>query len=341
MKFIGMDAHSQTCTFVVLGKSGKVLQKATVKTQEDRLLAVVRSIKGRKKLAFEEGVMAQWLYLLLKDEVEELVVCCPTERKSGPKTDEIDAGEIADLLRVGRLKSVFHADTDLMRMRTLVSGYGDVIEELGRTKNRYKALYRQVAISTAGAAFYTSKEMLSQLDDDARRHVARALFEQIALLEKHRARYMGLFASNARKHKEIKLLMSIPGIAFVRANQIAAVMVTPHRFPTKYDLISYAKLTKHKCMSGGKQYGTQRAQGVALLKEVFKSAALSATQGDNTFSRKYDAMRAAGKEDRVARHAVAKKIAATVRAVWKSGKKYDDKYEEVMQRRNRNDHSGR
>ena len=85
MKFIGMDAHSQTCTFVVLGKSGKVLQKATVKTQEDRLLAVVRSIKGRKKLAFEEGVMAQWLYLLLKDEVEELVVCCPTERKSGPK----------------------------------------------------------------------------------------------------------------------------------------------------------------------------------------------------------------------------------------------------------------
>ena len=40
--------------------------------------------------------MSQWLYLLFKDEVEEVVVCRPREKK-GPKTDERDSGELADL----------------------------------------------------------------------------------------------------------------------------------------------------------------------------------------------------------------------------------------------------
>jgi transposase len=320
MKFIGMDAHSRTSTFVVLGKSGKVLRRAKVKTQEDELLAFVRSVKGAKSLAFEEGVMSQWLYLLIKDEVDELVVCQPRE-KSGAKTDEIDAGEIADLLRVGRLKAVFHEDSELMNLRTLVSGYEDVVAEVVRTKNRYKALYRQVAIPTKVAGFYESTEMLG-------------------LLEEQRRGYLERFDENVRTYKPIKLLTSIPGIGSVRANQIVAVMVTPHRFATKYNLFAYAGLTKHVRESDGKQYGKKRARGPRLLKNAFKSAALRTIKSNTAFRRKYDAMRSAGKDDRAARSAVAKKIAATTLGVWKSGKRYDDKHMEVTRRRSRDCHSG-
>lgn len=339
MKFIGMDAHSRTCTFVVLGKSGKVLKRAKVKTQENELLGFVRSIKGRKKLTFEEGVMSQWLYLLLKDEVDELVVCQPREKK-GPKTDEIDAGEIADLLRVDRLKSVFHADSLLMNLRVLTSGYDDVIQELGRTKNRYKALYRQVAIPTKVTGFYESTDMLSLLDTDEQHYVACTLFEQISLFEEQRRGYMERFESNVRKYKPVKLLTSIPGIGTVRANQIVAILVTPYRFPKKYNLFSYSMLTKHNRISDGKLYGKQQVLGQPVLKKVFKSAALSAIKSNTAFRRKYDEMRAAGQDDRAARNAVAKMIAATVLGIWKSGKKYNDKHREVTQRRNRNCHSG-
>ena len=116
MKYIGLDAHSRECFFVVLGKGGRVLRRVVVNTSEKELLYFVRSVKGRKKLSFEEGVVSQWLYLLLKDEVDELVVCQPQERR-GAKTDKIDAGEIADLLRVGRLKPVFHSDDEFMELR--------------------------------------------------------------------------------------------------------------------------------------------------------------------------------------------------------------------------------
>jgi transposase len=339
MKYIGMDAHSRHCFFVVLGEGGRVLRRAVVKTQEHELLNFVRSIKGRKKLAFEEGVMSQWLYLLLVKEVDELVVCQPVERE-GAKTDKIDAGEIADLLRVGRLKSVFHADSDLMQVRTLISGYDDVIQEIVRAKNRYKALFCQVAASQSGKKLYQSPDAIARLDTDERRYVANALHEQIDLLEEQRAGYLERFEANALRYKPIKLLMSIPGIGTIRANQIVAVMVTPHRFPNKYNLFSYAMLTRHNRESDGKLYGKKRAHGNSVLKAVFKSAFFSATHSNTAFRRKYDEMRAAGKDDRSARNAVARKIAATVLGVWKTGKKYHDHYEEVTQRQHINCHSG-
>ena len=37
MKYIGMDAHSKECFFVVLGKSGRVLRRARVETKENEI----------------------------------------------------------------------------------------------------------------------------------------------------------------------------------------------------------------------------------------------------------------------------------------------------------------
>ncbi|MDJ0764307.1 MAG: hypothetical protein QNJ97_15105 [Myxococcota bacterium] len=81
MKFIGMDAHSRTCTFVVRANNGNILRRARVSTTDSELIRFVRSVKGPKQLAFEEGVMSHWLYLLFKPEVDVLVVCQPQEKK--------------------------------------------------------------------------------------------------------------------------------------------------------------------------------------------------------------------------------------------------------------------
>jgi transposase len=339
MKYIGLDAHSRECFFVVLGKGKRVLRRAAVKTSETELLDFVRSVKGRKKLAFEEGMVSQWLYLLLKDEVDELVVCQPQERR-GAKTDKIDAGEIADLLRVGRLKPVFHSDDAFMELRALVSGYGDVAQELVRAKNRYRALFRQSAIVQPGTGLFKSTEAIAQLPTEALRYVACPLLEQIWMLEEHKRGYEERFEENARRYKPIRLIMSIPGFGPVRANQVTGIVVTPHRFPDKYHFFSYAMLVKHKQISGGKEYGKKRAHGQTVLKDVFKTAVFSVLKSDNAFRRKYEATLAQGRDARAARNAVARMLAATVLGVWKSGKKYNDKHMEVTRRRNQSCHSG-
>lgn len=339
MKYIGMDVHSRQCTYVVLGKSGRVLDRGSISTGEKELVAFVQSIKGPRSLVFEEGVLAQWLYVLLKDEVDTIVVCQPVGKK-GPKTDNIDAQEIADLLRVNRLKSVFHVDNELFFLRTLIAGYENVIRELTRSKNRYKALFRRVAIPSQGQKFYTNEENISLLENENYRFVATNLQKQIQILEEQRVGYVAKFEENTRKYKEIKLLTSIPGIAAIRANQIVGIVVTPHRFPNKYHFFSYAMLTHHNMISDGKLYGKKRAHGQAMLKGIFKTSFFSATASNTAFKRKYDKMVSAGKTERAARNAVAKKIAATVLGVWKSGKKYNDKYKEMTQRQNHSCHNG-
>jgi transposase len=335
MKYIGLDAHSKRCFFAVINGRGKAVTSQYVKTTDSELLRFVRSIKGRKALVFEEGVVSQWLYLLLKDEVDALVVCQPLKRNGGPKTDKIDAFELADLLRVNRLKSVFHADSELFKIRTLISGYDDVVGSLTRAKNRYKALYRQVAIQSSGTRIFTDETMIGLLPTESQRLVALMLFEQIAVLERQKAAFRNEFEANARRYKPIRLMMSIPGIGAVRANQIVGIMVTPHRFANKYKLYSYAMLTKHSQTSDGKDYGKKKPRGQAILKNVFSNCAVSAVRSQNAFRRKYDEKRSWGSKDHTARVAVAQKYAATVLGVWKSGKKYDDNYTEERRRNSR------
>ena len=236
------------------------------------------------------------------------------------------------------MKSVFHADNELIELRTLVSGHDDLIGEITREKNRLKALFRQVAIPT-GTKFYQSPDMVWQLPTDTQQYVACTLYERLGVYEEQRLGYHERFEANAKRFKDIKRLMSIPGIGVVRANQIVAIMVTPHRFHNKYHLFSYAKLTRHARESDGKQYGKKPAKGQPMLKDVFKSTVTSAMKSNTSFRRRYEEKRKNGADDRTARHDVSKAIAATVLAVWKSGKDYDDKHREVTRRRNQKSHS--
>jgi transposase len=336
MHFIGLDAHSRNCFFVVVGRGGKILCKERVVTNEGELVRFIRSVRGREKLIFEETSLSQWLYLLLKDEVEELIVCRP-EGRQGAKTDWIDATELAESLRNNNYRSVFHTDDPMMELRTLVSGYGDLVQELTQMKNRYSALFRQAAIFLSKRGeLYKSSETISLLPTKTMRFVASPLLERIWLLEEQKYNYEMHFGDNVKKIKAIGLLTTIPGIAAVRANQIAGVVVSPHRFANKYKFFAYAMLVKHQKISDGKIYGKKRPFGQALLKDVFKSGALSALRGKNRFTRHYQACIAKGLDDCKARNSVSRLLAATALGVWKSGKKYDDNYDanhkEVTQR---------
>ncbi len=337
---IGMDAHSKTCTFVAMSHKGRVVQKAKVATNETELLGFVRSLPSPKALAFEETMLSQWLYVLLKDEVDTLVVCDPKPNKRpGAKTDKIDALELADLLRVGRLSPVFHTNDVRIELRTLVSGYHDLVQEIVRTKNRYSALYRQSAIRISGSKAYTDPELVQKLPTRTQRFVAKPLLQQIELLESHKEVYQKKFVQNMKRFREMRLIKGIPGFGPVFTNQVVGIVVSPWRFATKYKFFSYAMLVKHRQMSDGVAYGERKAYGNIQLKSIFKMATKVVLSSENAFKRKYQQMILEGASQKAASNAVCRSLAATVLGVWKSGKKYDDHYREVMQRKKKGSHN--
>jgi len=324
--YIGLDAHKRNSYFVVLNRKGKILMRKKVPTEEAELVRFVAKHKGPKALVFEETGLAQWLFITFKDKVDHLEVCQATKKMA--KSDFRDALEMAELLMANKIKSVFHGETKYVFLRDLVTGYVNLVKNTTQAKNRLSHLFSRTAIRERGLGIYTNQDATKLLPGFHRQFVANGLFEQIQMLDKQKREYLKKFKGNLGSFPEMNLIMGIPGFGIVRTNQAVAYMITPYRFATKYKLFSYAMLVRHHQTSDGKTYGVKNGFAKIQLKEIFKSAALTALMSDNAFRRKYEGMINNGTSEGGARSAVAKSLAATVLGVWKTGKPYDDNYRE-------------
>ena len=54
-RYVGLDAHAQTCTLAVMGSTGKRLTSKVVETNGRALLEAIGGIPGRIHLCLEEG----------------------------------------------------------------------------------------------------------------------------------------------------------------------------------------------------------------------------------------------------------------------------------------------
>jgi transposase len=333
--YIGLDGHSTTCTFVSLNAQGKVLDEAKVATTESSILRFVRAQKGNTRLVFEESGLSKWLFALLKKEVDELVVCHPglLGKKQGAKNDRNDALHLANELRCGHVVAVFHEQSELMDLRALVGAYVDVVREIVRTKNRYKALFRGEALPTHGKTIYYAEERISELSGKVDQFVAKNLFQQISNLESVKATYLEQFETNMKRHPVLKLLDSVPGIDIIRAHVIASIVCTGDRFRNKHKLWAYAMLVKHIEESDGRVYGKRIHYGRIELKEAFLGIAETAiARGTSSLRKHYDCLRTKGTDHADSKLSVARKVAAICLMIMKKKVKYDDNFDEKKER---------
>jgi hypothetical protein len=61
-RYTGLDAHGQSCTFAVMGPSGRRIRHDVVETNGAALVRYVKALAGRKHLCLEEGTQSGWLY---------------------------------------------------------------------------------------------------------------------------------------------------------------------------------------------------------------------------------------------------------------------------------------
>src|SRR6266481_3634716 len=100
---------------------------------------------GELHVTWEEGTWAAWLYDLLQPQVEQVLVCNPRRNallKEESKSDKVDARKLAELLRTGMLRPVYHGENGLRTLRELARSYQTISKDLTRVMNRLKALYR-------------------------------------------------------------------------------------------------------------------------------------------------------------------------------------------------------
>lgn len=324
-KYIGMDAHSSICVFSVVDETGVEIAQSTIATNGALLVDYIRSIPGTKWLVFEECELSAWLFEILRDEVDKLVVCNPVmnAQYKRVKTDKLDAKNLALLLRGGYLSSVYHDGSKMEHLRALMSGYQDIIDTGVSLKNRYKSLFRKSGLPAKGRGIYSDESLLADLPRPDQRFVAQGLYRMIEAAELEREKYYVAIKAAGRTSREIKLLQAIPGIGGIHAAKIASQVISAERFKDKHKFWSYCGLVRHKQQSAGRVHGSKRAWGNRILKCAYKMAAKSALTGENEFRILYEELRVKGVNDKSARNAVCRKIAAISLSMLKNKNPYD------------------
>ena len=336
IQYLAMDVHQATTTASVCDQNGTVVMRATVPTEAGAILRLVRSAGDRVHVAFEEGTQAQWLHDLLVAHAERVVVCNKRgEEKGGNKSDQLDADDLSDRLRCGRLKPVYHGAGEMQTLRELVRGYNNLVEDATRVMQRIKALFRARAITTKGTAVYRPAEReqwLGKLERGARSR-ATTLLQHLDLLLELRPAAKAAMLAEARRQAGWKILRSIPYLGPIRVAEILAIMRTPFRFRTKRNLWPYAGLAvvtrssaEHE-MADGRPRRRRRppmTRGLnrnhnPILKKVFKAAANDATTRPGPLRDYYEASLARGVKEELAKVTLARKIASVTLRLWKKG----------------------
>ena len=341
-KYVGLDVHQATTVASVRDRSGRVITRAILPTENAALADFFQGMSGAVNIAFEEGTQAQWLHDLLAPLTHSVTVCNlrGEPRRSGNKADVKDADAVSRRLLNGDLRSVYHGSTDRALLHDYARAYLNAVEDATRAMLRLKALYRARAVPVAGEQVYSPEhraEWLSRLSDRGARLRAELLMEQIDLLRQLRPRAKLAMTREARCDPAYEILSSIPFLGPVRVSLLMATIKTPWRFRTKRNLWGYAGLAVVTETSAEYAYAHGRpvrrrrkplTRGLnknynRFLKNVLKSTAAAAIGRPGPFRDMYHRMVSGGMREDMARLTLARKFAAVALRLWKRGERFD------------------
>src|SRR2546421_4752770 len=342
-KYIGMDVHQATISVAVMDGTGKLLMECLLETKAATILEFVQGLRGTLSLTFEEGTSAAWLHGLVKRHISRLLACEPRKHarvKDGNKSDRIDARKLAELLRGNQLHPVYHGEHGVRTLKELGRSYLTITQDVTRVMNRIKALYRSWAIPCAGATVYAPRhraEWLAKITEPGVRVRADRLYQQLDLLQPVRLEARRELVVESHKHSGVKLLRQIPSIGPIRSALLVALLQTPHRFRTKRQLWAYSGFAvethdsgEYRSVRGKLQRNRERMTVRGLndnhnkdLKNLFKSAAISASTRPGPLHDFYVARVEKGMRPTMARLTLARKIATITLTMWKKGVGFD------------------
>lgn len=340
--YVGMDVHKDCIVIAVLGSDGKLVMETVIENKSETVRQFIRGLAGRVHLTLEEGTHAAWLYDLLRPHAARVLVCDPRQNKllnSGSKSDRIDARKLAQLLRAGLLKPVYHGESGTRPLKELVGSYESLVADTTRVMNRIKALYRGRGIKCEGPEVYQADrrdQWLAKFADDGARARAGYLYRELEHLLELRSESRQQMLAESRRHQAHDILKQVPELGPIRIAQIIATVDTPHRFRTRRQFRAYVGLAvvtrssaDYRIVGGSPQRASRTTQTRGLnmnynrrLKEVFKSAATSAC-ARGPYQPYFERLVASGRRREMARLTAARKLAATVLSVWKRHAAFD------------------
>lgn len=337
--YVGIDLGS-SCAVAVVDERGKCVERTRVRFSAENLrrylLGLRRKTAAEVRIHLEETGLASYVYRQLRGVVSEVVVSDPKQNawiaKSSQKSDPVDAGKLAELLRLGSYRPVYQPETEEMaEFKWAVQQYVHVRKRATSEKNRIKAMYRQQGMLIQGKKVYSEKgreEYLAELKSAVLRQMFQRRYRVLDLLEQEREGAARLVVSLGRRHPVVQRLQGVPGVGWLCAAVFVGYVQTPWRFPNKRDLWRYCRLGITDRTSEGKPLGRKRLDrsGNGMLKAISRTIfnAACRTKQENLFRRFYRASCGRSKDAVCARLNTQRKILTVLWTLWKKEEEYSD-----------------
>lgn len=344
MHYIGTDCHITTLEFKVINEAGRPIKAERVETSGKNFIDFIKSVPKPRKVIIEEGPLAAWLLELCIQYGETLAITDPKRNRwigsSGKKNDSLDAEKLAQLARGGFIKEIHHPVGQRRRFRELINAYHDSTRGVTRIKNKIKAKFMQNGIQCSGETVYSKehrekwRQNLPQ--DPTLVIIIDNLWLQLDQAQRSQEAILSAAKAQSKQYKEIKLFDEIPGVGFINAATLSAIIETPYRFATKSKLWAYAGLAVNTRESGDRTYSEQLPDEYnRLLRYTAKQAAQAAIKSDNPFRRAYLEMTLIkGIAPYNAQSTIARDILSTAWAMWKKGEKFNPNIDKKLKTQN-------
>jgi transposase len=332
--YAGIDVGSRFSHVAAVGERGEVLFNKPFATCEATIRKTLKEMSQHRKvcLAVEESALGAWIARVARQEVDRVIVCDPRQNRwisnATSKNDKVDALKLAQLLRTGLLKEVYHPlDEDRAVFKVAVAHYHDVTGEARRLKQKIKAHFLAYGLFVKGQGLFSEqgREVWAErLPDAAIRAMVEQLFQMLDRTAKVRKQAKALMVALGSTYPEIERFCRMPGIKEVVSCTFSGYVQDPGRFRTIRTLWKYCDLAVVHRTSCGKLVGREHLNkdGNSILKYVLGVAfnkAVGLCKEDNSFKRYYEeSLKRTGSKTH-ARLNTQRRIALVLWQMWRKG----------------------
>lgn len=339
MNYVGIDYHKKYSHVTAINEEGQVIDSKRL----DNDVALFREFfqgLGEKSQAVVEasrtwGVMYDLLESL--DEVESVTLAHPLKvraiAEAKIKTDKIDAGTLAQLLRVNLIPAAYIPAKETRALKEMIRQRVFLVRMRTRLKNRIHVLLDRLHVPLPAVSDLFGQRGTRYLKELKLQGIDQEILqEDLELLEvfnrliKDAEKQIGSLTS---EDPRVRLLRTVPGLGSILAAIIAMEIDTIERFKDPSKLASYVGLVPSTYASGGKTWhGRLLPSCNKWLRWAFVEAAWVSIR-NSAYCRRYFEIRKRHKGPHTAVIALARQLSQIVWHVLKEKRNYEERLPQV------------
>lgn len=294
-QYIGVDLHQKNTYITRVNDRGKVLEQINLKSEPE----IIKGFFGKQPESSQVVVEASghWyrFYELIEDRFPELVLAHPLRTKAIAsakiKTDKIDSGILAQLLRADLVPRAYVPDREVRDLREILRYRASLVRFRTQVKNRMTSVLTKAGLKTPTQNAFGVKSFKYLADVEVRPcyrleidGYIRTIGEMNKEIEKSNQVIRGL----AEKSEEARLLMTMPGVGAFSALLVLSEIGEISRFPDAEHLCSYGGLVPCTWSSGGKtRRGPITKQGSKWIRWILIENSVHAIRKTRRFGSVY------------------------------------------------------